>query len=116
MIAALKIAISALLIFAISEISKRSSLAGALVASLPLVSILSMIWLYFDTKDVTRIAAFSTGVLWLVIPSLVMFALLPPLLLRWHFSFPVALAMACLATVAAYFLMIPVLKRFGIGI
>ena len=110
----LKIGLSALLIFAISETARRSSIAGALVASLPVVSVMSMIWLFHDTKDVAKVAAFSTGVLWLVIPSLVMFALLPPLLLRWKFSFPAALALASAATVATYFLMLAVLKRFGI--
>lgn len=112
----LKILISALLVFAISELSKRNSFLGALLASLPVVSILAMIWLWRDTHDVGRIASFSTGVFWLVLPSLVLFALLPPLLTRWHFSFPGALALGCTATVIAYFITSVVLKRFGIQI
>jgi hypothetical protein len=112
----LKILISALLIFAISELSKRSSFAGALLASLPLVSIMAMIWLWRDTHDAARIAQFSTGVFWLVLPSLVLFALLPPLLTRWQVAFPLALTLACAATIVAYFLTAAVLKRFGIQI
>jgi F0F1-type ATP synthase assembly protein I len=114
--AILKILISAILIYGISELSKRSTLLGALLASLPLTSLLAMIWLYWDTQDVKRVASLSTGVLWLVLPSLVLFALLPALLLRWQFSFPVALAIACGATVAAYFVMVILLGRFGIKV
>ena len=112
----LKILVSAFLIFAISELAKRSSFFGALIASLPLVSILAMIWLWRDTHDASRLAQFSTGVFWLVLPSLVLFALLPPLLTRWHFSFPSALAIACAATTVVYFLAAAVLRRFGIHI
>jgi len=112
--AVLKILITALLVYGISELSKRSTLFGALLASLPLTSLLAMIWLYRDTQDVKRIADLSNGILWLVLPSLVLFALLPILLLRFRLGFPVALALASGATVAAYFLMVFVLGRFGI--
>jgi hypothetical protein len=113
---AFKIVISAVLIFVISELAKRSSFFGALVASLPLVSILAMIWLWRDTHDAVRLAQFSSGVFWLVLPSLVLFALLPPLLTRWQLGFPIALAIACAATVLAYFVAAAVLKRFGMHI
>ena len=112
----LKIVLSALLIFVIAEISKRSSAFGAVVASLPLVSILAMIWLWHDTRDVTKIANLSQGIFWLVIPSLTLFALLPPLLLRLKLGFPLALTLACAATVVAYLLMILVLRRCGVAI
>ena len=112
----LKIVLSALLIFAIAEISKRSSLFGAVVASLPLVSVLAMIWLYHDTRDVARVAEFSKGVFWMVLPSLTLFLLLPPLLLRWKVAFPLALLIGCGATAVAYGLMLVVLRRFGINL
>jgi cobalamin synthase len=112
----IRILVSALLIYAISELSKRSSFAGALLASLPLVSILAMTWLWRDTHDPVRIAQFSTGVFWLVLPSLALFALLPPLLTRWKFSFPLALAIGCAVTVLAYFATAALLKRFGMHI
>jgi hypothetical protein len=114
MLELLKIVISALLIFAVAEISKRSSTFGAVVASLPLVSILAMIWLYHDTRDVAKVAGLSRDIFWLVLPSLTLFVLLPPLLLRWKFPFPLALGLACAATVAAYLLMIFVLRRIGV--
>ncbi len=111
-----KILISALLIYGIAEIGKRSSLVAAILASLPLTSLLAMVWLYRDTHDVKRIAALSTGVFWLVLPSLVLFLLLPPLLLRWQIQFPLALALACGATIAAYFVMLVALRRLGVAL
>ncbi len=110
----LKIILSAVLIWAISEIGRRNSSAAALLASLPLVSLLAMIWMYHDTHDVTRIAAFSWSVIWYVIPSLVLFALLPPLLTRWQVPFYGALFLAGAATVAAFFVLKAFLKMIGI--
>lgn len=109
----LKTLLTALLIGLIAEIAKRNSFFGALTASLPLMSILAMVWLYRDTGDVAKIADFARGVFWLVLPSLVLFALLPPLLVRWQLSFPLALALASAATVGAYFAMVAVLRVTG---
>jgi len=110
----LKIALSALLIWAISEIGRRSTSSAALLASLPFISILSMIWMYHDSHDVARIALFSWSVIWYVVPSLILFALLPPLLTRWNVPFYAALFLASAATVAGFFMMKAVLKQFGI--
>jgi uncharacterized membrane protein (GlpM family) len=76
----IKIAVTTLLIVVISEVSKRSSFVGALLASIPLISVVAMIWLYVDTKDVQKVSDLATGVFWLVIPSLVLFISLPILL------------------------------------
>ena len=111
----LKFGISALLIVLISELSRRSSLAGALLASLPITSLLAMIWLYRDTRDTEAIASLSIGIFWLVLPSLVLFPLLW-WLLKKGMLFPGALAVACLATVAAYFLMLRLLKFWNISL
>lgn len=109
---AIKTFISALLIVAVSELSKRSSLLGALLASLPLVSVLAMIWLYVDTGDVTRIATLSTQIFWLVLPSLVLFIALP-LLLKNELGFYLSLAISIGLTSVSYLLLIIVLKHFG---
>jgi len=109
-----KIALSALLIWGIAEISRRNTSAAALLASLPLISVLAMIWMYHDTHDVARIAAFSWSVIWYVLPSLILFALLPPLLTRWNVPFYAALFLAGAATVAGFFIMKIILKQFGI--
>ncbi|MEO5722098.1 MAG: DUF3147 family protein, partial [Chthoniobacterales bacterium] len=63
----IKTLVSALIVVGISEIARRSSVLGALLASLPLTSLLAFIWLYRDTGDVTKIAALSTGIFWLVL-------------------------------------------------
>jgi hypothetical protein len=82
----LKIAITTILIVAISEIAKRSSVIGALLASIPLVSVLAILWLYSDTKDVAKVSALSTSIFWLVLPSLALFVALP-LLLKQGYNF-----------------------------
>ena len=73
---------------------------------------MAMIWLYYDTRSVEAVSKLSSDVFWLVIPSLVLFATLPWLLKK--FSFAPAMGFAALMTVAAYFVMFQVLKRFGI--
>ena len=69
----IKIVISAVLIVLISEIAKRSTLFGSVIASIPMVSVLAMIWLYIDTQNTQQIIVLSKGIFWLVLPSLVLF-------------------------------------------
>jgi hypothetical protein len=109
----LKIAISAAIVAAVATAAQRSTLFGALVASLPLTSILALIWLYHDTKDSARVAALSMGIFWLVIPSLVLFVVLASALKR-GFTFYPSLAIAGVSTLAAYGVMTLILSRFGI--
>ena len=78
----LRILLSGGIVVAASEVAKRNSLLGALLISLPLASIMTLVWLYHDTGDAERIAVFSNEVLWLVLPSLVLFIALPLLLAR----------------------------------
>ncbi|MEC9488643.1 MAG: DUF3147 family protein [Halanaerobium sp.] len=111
----IKTIISAVIIVAISEIAKRSSLLGAILASLPLVSFLGMIWLYIDTKSVERVAQLSSSIFWMVIPSLSLFIILP-VLLRHDINFYLSLAVSTTVMVLIYFIMLAVLKRFGIEI
>lgn len=108
-----KILISALLIVVIAEISKRSSMVGALLASVPLISVLAMIWLYIDTRDGDKVAALASSVFWLVLPSLALFIALP-LLLRQGFNFYLSMGVSILLTIACYWAMIGLLERFGI--
>lgn len=108
-----KIVISAILIVAISEISKRSSLLGALLASIPLVSVLAMIWLYIDTKDVDRVGALASSIFWLVLPSLALFIALP-LLLKQGYNFYLSMGASITITIGCYWLMVTVLDQAGI--
>lgn len=110
---ALKVLISATLIVAISEISKRSTLLGALIASLPVVSLLAIIWLHFETGDAAKISALSIGVFWLVLPSLAFFVVLPAAL-RAGWAFWPSLACAIGVTAAGYGIMIVTLRKFGV--
>ncbi|MBB4641091.1 DUF3147 family protein [Rhizorhapis suberifaciens] len=98
---ALKAALSGILIAIISEVAKRYPGAGALIASLPLVSVLGMIWLWHDRPDVQNMAAHAQATFWFVLPSLPMFLLIP-LLLRHGFSFWIALVTGCVLTVILY--------------
>ena len=111
----LKFALSAALIVAVSEIARRNSSAAALLASLPLVSVLAFVWLYLDTHDTAKIAALSGSVFWLVIPSLLLFLTLP-VLLRLGVNFWLSLLLSCTLTAVAYMGMTLLLKRFEIVI
>ncbi|HEX8481547.1 MAG TPA: DUF3147 family protein [Allosphingosinicella sp.] len=99
-----KALLSGAIIAAVSEIAKRSPGFGALVASLPLVSLLGMIWLWRDTNDPVRMAAHAEATFWFVLPSLPMFLLIP-IMLRQGFSFWVALVAGCALTVLLYLVM-----------
>ena len=110
-----KTVLSALIILAISEIGKRSPGFAALVASLPLISVLGMIWLWRDTEDVARLAHHSAATFWFVLPSLPMFLLIPALLKRDVPFYP-ALAIGVVITVLLYFAMAAVLQRFGVNL
>lgn len=108
-----KVAISALLIVAIAEISKRSSYVAALLAAVPLVSVLAMIWLYVDTRDAAKVAALAGGIFWLVLPSLALFIALP-LMLKQGLNFYLSMGLSILITVACYWLMLALLDHVGI--
>jgi hypothetical protein len=110
-----KIVLTSILVVAISETAKRSSLAGAVLASLPLTSLLAFVWLYVDTGDTAKVASLATGIFWLVLPSLVLFVALPVVLAR-GIGFWTGLAGSIALTVACYFAMIWVLGRLGIEI
>jgi len=75
-----KLMLSAGIIVIVSEVAKVNAGLGALIKSLPLISILAMIWLYVDTQDTGRIAELSVSTFWLVLPTLPMFLVLPALL------------------------------------
>lgn len=109
----LKIVITTVLVVVISEVSKRSSYTGAILASVPIVSFLAMIWLYVGTRDVSKVADLSSSVFWLVLPSLVFFILLP-ILLKYGINFYLSLLVSATIMIGCYFLLIFILKKFGI--
>ena len=111
----IKTLISAVIIVAVTEIAKRSAALGALVASLPLVSVVSMIWFWHDTGDVVRLMSYSQATFWYVIPSLPMFLLIP-WLLRAGMSFWISLSIGIVLTALFYLLTRTLIARFGISL
>lgn len=111
---ATKILISALLIGVISELAKRNTLAGALTASLPFISLFAIAWLYFETRDTQKIIALSYDIFWLVLPSLAFFLALPALL-KLGMRFGWALLISTAVTVLMYVIFIFLLKKMGIN-
>jgi len=109
----LKAALSGIIIAAVSEIAKRSPAFGALVASLPLVSVLAIIWLWRDTGDTVRIANHAEATFWYVIPSLPMF-LAFPYMLRHGIGFWPAMGAALALTFGLYLVTIVIAARFGV--
>ena len=107
-----RVALTTALVVLVSETSKRSSLVGAVLASVPLVSVLAMIWLYRDTGDVAQVASLARGILWLVVPSLALFALLPVLLAR-GVGFYASLGVSIAATIGCYYAAIFAAKSLG---
>ena len=109
----IKAALSGVIIAVVSEVARRSPTLGALIVSLPLVSLLGILWLWRDTGDAERIAAHAQATFWYVLPTLPMFLLLP-VMLRAGFGFWPSLAAACALTIALYGVMVWTLARFGV--
>lgn len=108
-----KYALTALVIVIVSEIAKRSDRLGALIASLPLVTVMVMIWLHAEKQPAAKIANHAYYTFWYVIPTLPMF-LLMPWMMRKGFGFWPALGAGCLLTLASFALAALVLRRFGV--
>lgn len=109
----LKALVSGVIIATVSETAKRSPGLGALIASLPMVSILGMIWLWRDTHDAPRMAAHAEATFWYVLPSLPMFLLVPALLRRGAPFWPALLA-GCALTIALYLALVWAAPKLGL--
>jgi hypothetical protein len=109
----LKAGLSGVIVAAVSEVAKRYPGFGGLIASLPLVSVLGMMWLWHDTHDPARMAAHVSGTLWFIAPSLPMFVLIPVLLKRGIGFWP-SLAAGCVLTMVLYATMIWAAPKFGV--
>ncbi|MEM6885225.1 MAG: DUF3147 family protein [Verrucomicrobiota bacterium] len=105
-----KIIFSLILIIVISEATQRFGFWGALLASLPLVSIISMVWIYTDTRDIQKLSTFSIQVFWFVLPSLGLFLSLPYFLARY--SFYVSLGLACSVAMLLFAVMLGIMRLF----
>lgn len=108
----IKTIVTALVIVAISEIARRSSLFAGILASIPLTSVLAMTWLYFDTRNVKSVIELSNSVLLLIPPSIIFFLTFPFLLKK--IDFLISLAISILLTALTYWIYISLLTKFGI--
>ena len=108
----IKVFISSAIIVLVSEIAKRDSLLGGLVASIPIVSVLSMIWLYIDTNDIDKVKALANGILWMIFPSISLFIVLL-ILINCGIKFYLSLTISILTTMVCYLLTISVMNYFG---
>lgn len=108
-----KAAVSGVLIALISEIARRSPGWGGLLASLPLTSVLAMMWLWRDTQDPLRVAGLAASTIWFFLPSLPLFVVVP-WMLRAGWGFWPTMLIACALTIALYAAMIALAPRLGI--
>ena len=111
----IKTIVSALIIAAIATISKKLPTFGAIIASLPLTSILAMIWLYQDTLDVSKITTLSYAIFWMVLPSLIFFIVLP-IFLKNNVNFYISLISSSAIMIICYTIYIFILKLLKINI
>ncbi|PKL45975.1 MAG: hypothetical protein CVV42_18115 [Candidatus Riflebacteria bacterium HGW-Riflebacteria-2] len=108
---AIKIIITVLLVVGISEAGKRNHYAGAILASLPLTSILALTWLYYETGSKEKTAQLTSDITYMVLPSLTFFITLP-ILLKRDFSYPLALLISSSVTFVCYVLFLKILSVF----
>jgi hypothetical protein len=111
----IKAIVSGLLVATISLIAKRYPGWGGLIASLPLVSLLSMLWLYGETRDTERVAELAMGAFWFFLPSIPMFLVIP-MMLRAGYGFGLTMACAVVLTMALYALMGLIAPKLGIAL
>ncbi len=109
----IKILLTAVVVASVSDIGKRSSIMAALLASLPLTSLLAFIWLYLDKKENEPVAQLSMDIFWMVIPSLAFFPIFS-YCLRQNWSFVISMLVSAGVTVGVYFLFFFLMKRFGV--
>jgi accessory gene regulator protein AgrB len=105
--------LSGIIIALIALIGRKAPAMAALFASLPLISILGMIWLWRDTGDTRLLADHAEATFWYVLPSLPMFLAIP-YMLRSGVNFWVALAAGIMMTVILYLVTIGIAARFGV--
>ena len=109
----IKVFISSAIIVLVSEIAKKDNIIGGLIASIPIVSVLSMIWLYIDTNNIDKVKALANGVLWMIFPSMSLFIILP-ILINCGIKFYLSLTISILITMVCYLITISFMNYFGL--
>ncbi len=110
----IKYFITAGLVVLVSELAKRSDKLGGVIAALPLVTVLALIWLYMEDQPASKIANHAYYTFWYVLPTLPMFLIFPYLLSKW--GFVLSLFASVLFTALVFFLFAIALKPFGVDL
>lgn len=110
---AVKYAVTAFIIVLVSEIAKRFDRAGALISSLPLVTIMVMVWIQVETQNTEKIAAHAYYTFWYVIPTLPMFLVMPSML-NQGINFWVSLVTCAILSILCFAIFAHILKSFNI--
>lgn len=110
-----KYLITAFIVVIVSEIAKRSDKMGAFISSLPLVTILVMIWLYLENQSTQKIANHAFYTFWYVIPTLPMFLIIPYLLSKGY-TFSGALGISIVITFFCFIITTYIAKLFDINL
>lgn len=110
----IKYLITAGVVVLVSELARRSDKLGGLIAALPLVTLLTLIWLYVEQQPASKIANHAYYTFWYVLPTLPMFLLFPYLLPKW--GFVISLIACVLFTIIVFLLFTLVVKQFGIDL
>lgn len=110
-----KYAVTAFLIVLVSEIAKRSDKAGALITSLPLVTVMVMVWLYLEKQGSAKIGNHAYYTFWYVLPTLPMFLIMPKMMSK-GVNFWLSLAVCALVTFGCFILTAVIAKRFGVNL
>ena len=107
----IKILITAIIIVIASEVAKKSSLLAGLIVSMPLITVLTLIWLYWDTRDVQQVTDLTNNTLLMIVPSLTFFIFLP-ISLRLGMDFIPSMMIAIVGTSICYWLYTLILFKF----
>lgn len=108
-----KLITTTILIVLVSEVSKRSIIIGGLIAALPIVSILSMMWMHLEGVDLQIINEFSRSVFWMALPSLPMLYMFPIFSQKWGFN--IAFSVLIGFTILLYLLLVSIVSRWGVN-
>lgn len=109
-----KYALTAGIVVLISEVAKRSDKTGALIAALPTVTILALIWMYVEGQGQEKLAKHAYYTFWYVLPTLPMFLIFPILLNRYSFWF--SLGICAIFSIVCFFIVAIAVKEFGIDL
>lgn len=109
-----KYAITAGMVILISEVAKRSDRVGGLIAALPIVTVLVLIWMKIENQDPQKISNHAWYTFWYVVPTLPMFLAFP--ILYQHYGFWLSLTLCCVMTILIFLAWAVILRHFGIDV